>query len=125
MVNRILILASLFILSSCELFEDNSKRYSLKEIEELYHEIVMLSESIPCTNSAEWKFTPMGSKACGGPTSYISYHQSVETKFLKLVDQYTLLQQEYNRKNNVFSDCMLVVAPKTVTCEGGKPVLVN
>ena len=121
-MKRLFILFSILILSSCEVFEDNSKSYELEEIEELYNEIVALSESVSCTNSAEWKFTPMGSKACGGPVKYIAYHQSVEKKFLELVDQYTFQQQEYNRKNNVVSDCMLIVPPRGIVCEGSKPI---
>lgn len=103
---------------------EDIRKSDLSVLEVLEQEIVILSESVPCTNSSEWKFTPMGSKACGGPTRYIAYHQSVEKKFLELVDQYTFQQQEYNRKNNVVSDCMLVAPPRSVTCEGNKPILV-
>lgn len=114
----------IWLASACELLNDSSKSYELEEIDELYNEIAALSESVPCTNSSEWKFTPMGSKACGGPSKYIAYHQSVEKKFQELVDQYTFQQQEYNRKNNIVSDCMLVAPPRSVTCEGNKPILV-
>ena len=95
-----------------------------EKLEELEIQILTLSESIACTNSAEWRFTAMGSKACGGPTKYIAYHQSVEQDFLELVEEYTFQQDQYNRSNNVVSDCMLLVPPRTVTCEGNKPVLV-
>lgn len=124
-MNRFSILISLILLGSCEMFDGDSKTYQLEEIEELYNEIVALSESVPCTNSAEWKFTPMGSKACGGPTQYIAYHQSIETDFLDLVSQYTQLQAAYNEKYNIVSDCSLLVAPRNVICEGGKPVFIN
>lgn len=120
----LLTLSSIALLGSCELSETNSKTYQLEEIEELHNEIVALSESIPCTNSTEWTFTAMGSKACGGPTLYIAYHQSVAEEFLDLVNQYTKLQAKYNQKHNVISDCALLAAPKSITCEGGKPVLV-
>lgn len=120
----LLTLFSFVILSSCELSEDSSKTYQLEEIEELHTEIVALSVSIPCSNPSEWTFAPMGSKACGGPTLYIAYHKSVSEEFLDLVEQYTKLQAEYNQKHNVISDCALLVAPKSVTCEGGKSVLV-
>lgn len=112
-------------LSSCGIFSEDSRKFQLDEIEELQSEILALSESVPCTNSAEWKFTPMGSKACGGPSRYIAYHQSIEADFLELVRQYTQLQAEYNQKNNVVSDCLLIAPPKSVSCEGGKAILVN
>ena len=124
-MKRFAILLTLGFLSSCGLFDENSRKFQLDEIEELKNEILALSESVPCTNSIEWRLIPMGSKACGGPTSYIAYHQSVEEDFLDLVAQYTQLQAEYNQKNNVVSDCALIVAPRNVICEGGKPFLVN
>lgn len=124
-MNRFLILISLILMSSCEMIDGDSKSYRLEEIEELYDEIITLSESVPCTNSAEWKFTPMGSKACGGPTRYIAYHQSIEADFLDLVSQYTKLQAEYNEKYDIVSDCSLMVTPRNVICEGGKPILIS
>ncbi|MBA4302564.1 hypothetical protein SAMN03080617_02148 [Algoriphagus alkaliphilus] len=124
-MKRLVILIAVSFLSSCELFDDKSKTYELEEIQELYNEIVALSESVSCTNSAEWKLTPMGSKACGGPTRYIAYHQSVESRFLGLVTQYTELQAEYNKKNNIPSDCAVVVEPRGIVCENGKPVFIG
>ena len=108
---------------SCIDKEDPLSKYLL-DLDQLRSEIVALSESVSCTNSDEWKFTPMGTKTCGGPERYIAYHQSVEKRFLELVGQYTFQQGEYQRKNDVVSDCMQVVAPRTVSCEGGKAVLV-
>lgn len=122
-MKKFALLIAISFLSSCELFDDKAKTYELEEIQELYNEIVALSESVRCTNSAEWKITPMGSKACGGPTQYIAYHQSVEATFLDLVTQYTKLQAEYNKKHNIVSDCLLVAEPRGVVCESGKPVL--
>jgi len=108
---------------SCEDFDGN-QQFDLQQIGELEKEIIALSQSVPCTNSAEWKFTPMGSKACGGPMRYIAYHQSIESDFLELVEEYTFHQDQYNRTNNIVSDCMLILPPRAVTCEGNKPILV-
>jgi hypothetical protein len=115
----------LFLLTVSFSCEDSENIMTNQDLIELEREIIALSESVTCTNSAEWKFTPMGSKACGGPIRYIAFHQSVEKEFLALVDRFTVEQQAFNLKNNVVSDCMLIAAPRTVTCEGGKPVLVN
>lgn len=92
-------------------------------LDQLRSEIKALSESVACTNANQWKFAPMGSKACGGPESYIAYHQSVENSILPLIEQYTFNKAEYNSRNNIISDCLLVAAPRGVTCENGKPVL--
>lgn len=112
------------LITSCSLFGEEGKQYQLDEIEQLEQEIIALSESVPCTNSSEWEFIAMGSKACGGPTRYIAYHRSVAEDFLDLVNQFTRLQEEYNLRYNVVSDCMLIIPPKSVTCEGNRPVLV-
>lgn len=118
-----LIIPLLFILGSCQLFEADPKEYALSELDELYKKIVSISESKTCSNSSNWKFTAIGSKACGGPTGYIAYSTEIDEKeFLDLVAQYTKLQNEYNVKNEIFSDCMYIVSPSGVICENGKPV---
>ena len=75
---------------SCEDSDNLRVDYDLAELEK---EIIMLSESVSCTSSNEWKFTPMGSKACGGPIRYIAYHQSIDRKFLALVESFTQKQK--------------------------------
>ena len=114
----------LFLLTASFSCEDNENIITDQDLVELEREIIALSESVSCTNSSQWEFTAMGSKACGGPTRYIAYHRSISEDFLDLVSQFTALQSQYNQRNNVVSDCMLLVPPKSVTCEGGKPVLV-
>lgn len=116
-------LISLFVVS-CELATTDPILVTAEEVLTAQAEIVRLAESVPCTNASEWKFTPMGNKACGGPARYIAYHQSVEREFLDLVERFTPLQKAYNEENNVISDCLLVGPPRTVQCEGGKAILV-
>lgn len=121
MKNILWIGIAFFLLSfSCE--GENELATDLKVLED---QIVRLSESVSCTNSSEWKFTPMGAKPCGGPIRYIAYHQSVEKDFLELVNQYTEQQKQFNQKTGAMSDCALVSAPSSVTCEGGKAILIN
>ena len=116
-------LISLFVVS-CELATTEPILVTAEELLTAQAEIIRLAESVPCTNASEWKFTPMGNTACGGPARYIAYHQSVEREFLDLVNRFTAVQKAYNEKNNVLSDCLLVDPPKTIQCEGNKPVLV-
>ena len=116
-------LISLFVVS-CELSTTEPLVITAEELLSQQAEIIRLSESVPCTDASEWKFTPMGSKACGGPARYIAYHQSIERNFLDLVERFTALQKAYNEQNNVLSDCMLVGPPRTIQCEGNKAVLI-
>ncbi len=116
-------LISLFVVS-CELSTTEPLLITAEELLNYQTEIIQLSESVPCTNATKWKFTPMGSKACGGPSRYIAYHQSIEREFLNLVERFTALQKAYNEQNDVVSDCMLVGPPRTIQCEANKAILV-
>ena len=123
-MKRIAIFLISLLVVSCELATNEPIDIAAEELLKQQTEIIQLSESIPCTNASEWKTTRMGNKACGGPARYIAYHQSLEREFLDLVNRFTALQKEYNEKNNVLSDCLLVGPPRTIQCEGNKPVLV-
>lgn len=116
-------LISLMVVS-CELATNEPLIITAEELLASQAEIIRLSESVPCTNASEWKFTPMGSKACGGPARYLAYHQSVERELLDLVERFTTAQKAYNETNNVLSDCLLVGPPRTIQCEANKAVLV-
>jgi hypothetical protein len=92
------------------------------ELEQLYKDIEKSAQQFTCENAGDWKFTAIGSKACGGASSYIAYSVKIdESSFLKKVEQFTKLQADYNKKYGVFSDCSLVIQPKGVTCDNGKP----
>ncbi|MCM0041574.1 MAG: hypothetical protein NBV61_02290 [Algoriphagus sp.] len=116
-------LISLFIVS-CELSTTEPLVITAEELVTAQAEIIRLAESVPCTNASEWKFTPMGNKACGGPARYLAYHQSVERELLDLVERFTTAQKTYNETNNVLSDCLLVGPPRTIQCEANKAILV-
>ncbi len=124
-MNRFLFSALLFLMVGCQLFESDTKEYSLDELEELYAEIKSLASSQTCTNSSDWDFVALGSKPCGGPWEYIAYSNKIDVPdFLDKVKQYNQLQEEYNIEYNAYSDCMYVVAPNDVVCENGNPVFV-
>ncbi|GGG77381.1 hypothetical protein GCM10007415_06630 [Parapedobacter pyrenivorans] len=94
-------------------------------LEKLYQEIDSLAALHACEDRGEWRFTAIGEKACGGPAGYIAYAAESDTAaFLNKVATYTTFQRTYNKKWNVVSDCMFVVAPNRVVCEDGKPKLV-
>lgn len=123
-MKRIAIFLIALLVFSCELAINEPLLVSEEELINAQAEIIRLAESVPCTNASEWKFTPMGSKACGGPARYIAYHQSVERALLDLVERFTSLQKTYNETNNVLSDCLLVGPPRTIQCEANKAILV-
>jgi len=91
-------------------------------LDNLYKDIEKAANQFTCENAGEWKFTAIGSKACGGASGFIAYSIKIdESSFLKKVEQFTKLQADYNRKYGAYSDCSLVIQPKGVTCDSGKP----
>ena len=112
----------IFLSFGCESVDSENPVVYPSDMQEVYKEMVALSESETCSDSKEWLFTAYGSKACGGPIGYIAYSNKIDQNyFLGLVDRFTELQAEYNRKTGAVSDCALAVRPTRVTCENGKP----
>ncbi|MFI2743299.1 hypothetical protein ACG2LH_11200 [Zhouia sp. PK063] len=90
-----------------------------------YQEITEMAKSESCEDAANWKFTPIGAKACGGPTGFIAYSKKInEDDFLKKVATYTNNQKTYNKKWGIVSDCMAIKPPQDVSCTNGSAELV-
>jgi hypothetical protein len=121
-----LLFSAFLLLMSCNLStEEGGGDSSPIALDQLWTEINQLATSQNCTNANDWTFTPIGSKPCGGPMSYIAYSKKIdEKKFLELVNNYTALQADNNKRNGAISDCALVARPSGVICENNKAVLV-
>lgn len=66
------------------------------KLESLMTEIKGLSE-VKCEISEDWRFRPIGAKACGGPTGYIAYSSKIDTvAFIQKIDKYTADQKIFN-----------------------------
>jgi hypothetical protein len=117
---------SFFLVIGCNLSgNDGAGDASPIALDQLWTEINQLATSQNCTNAGDWTFTPVGSKPCGGPMTYIAYSRKIDEKrFLELVQRYTELQADYNKRNGAISDCALVARPSGVICENSKAVLV-
>ena len=95
------------------------------KVEELQTDILEIAQSIPCTDADDWKITPLGYKACGGPVSYIAYPRGIdESDFLQLVEVYRLSQKALIEKWGLFSTCEIPAVPKDVECANNQAVLV-
>jgi hypothetical protein len=107
--------------------DDTSQESENQNLTAMYNEIISTSmvNSTSCTNPAEWSFTPIGSKACGGPTGVIAYSLKINVPvFLKKVEDYTKTEQAYNKKWGIFSTCNVLLPPAKVDCVNGKPTLI-
>ena len=76
-----------------------------------------------CTDASEWRISPIGSKPCGGPSSYIAYPIKIENEILPKIKNVTQMQSAFNQKYGIISDCAVVPAPSGIRCENGKAVL--
>lgn len=97
-----------------------------KKLEKMYAEIQSMAETSTCNGDQELKYIAVGSKACGGPVGYLAYSSSINMlAFERSVAQYNQYQGNYNKKWNTVSDCAFLMPPKRITCENGKPKLVQ
>ena len=115
-----LLLLCLSIFSACS--KESSSSVNIEDLNELLTEIRELASSVSCEDASEWRFTALGAKACGGPSSYIAYSSKIDTiQFLNKVEDYTEKEKEFNIKTGAVSDCALVEKPFEVLCMNGKP----
>lgn len=116
-------LVCICFLFACQ--KEASQEEDIQEIQNLEARILGMTDGILCDQASDWTYTAFGSKACGGPASYIVYPNSINTtQFLGLVEQYKQMTSDYNQQWGIISDCALVGSPTHVDCKDGKPVLV-
>ena len=102
-----------------------TKEHEQFQMKELIAEIDSLVGTEPCTDAANWKFTAIGAKPCGGPSSYIAYPTKLEENIVPKVAQFTAMQSAFNTKYGLMSDCMMVMPPTGIKCEKGKATLIR
>lgn len=107
--------------------EESTQEEDQAKLEIMYKEIIDLSLAGTqyCTDSKDWDFTGIGSRACGGVQAYIVYSKKINTtQFLSKVEKYTELNTAYNKKWGVSSICSVEIPPKKIECVDGKPKMI-
>lgn len=106
-------------------FELSDQEIEHQTLMGLFATIQSLSESVSCTNEADWNFVAYGSQACGGSQGYIGYSNTIDTEaFLEKIQVYTAHEDTYNKKWNIVSPCSILAQPTGVACDEGKPALI-
>jgi hypothetical protein len=90
-------------------------------LRQLREEILTMTSNKSCkNNSGSCKAIAFGSKACGGPASFLIYNSGNvnEAQLKAKVKKYNTLQVDHNIKAGLISDCMLLIEP-AVSCING------
>lgn len=123
----IITLITLFLITIVSCSEEDlkgSKFDDEQELSKLRSELQKISDQVVCDNSADWRIVPIGAKPCGGANSFIAYSIKIDAvEFLKKVDNYNNKLKAFNIKWGIASDCAVIVGPKSITCENGRPKL--
>jgi hypothetical protein len=99
-----------------------------EKMKQLSADILDIIEDKSCneTTAGKCKAIAFGSKACGGPATFLIYNSGHvdESLLIEKVKAFNKLQVEYNKKAGIFSDCMVVGEP-VVGCVDGACAVVQ
>ncbi|WP_408098034.1 hypothetical protein ACJVC5_03670 [Peredibacter sp. HCB2-198] len=111
---KLLIALLPFVFISGVWAQDNQQR-DAEAIAQLIKVTKYLADSdLRCAKASDCKIIPIGSRACGGPSSYMitSQFNSNMAELEYLATQTEVKQAAYNRNYNVMSICTLVMPPE-------------
>jgi len=79
-----------------------------------------LARANGCPQSGQCRAAPVGAKECGGPRGYIVYCPlTTDTAALfRKLDEFKRADQEFSRKYQLLSDCMVVMEPGVELVDG-------
>lgn len=95
--------------------EQTRDRLAIDALAKTAHLLSMLD--LRCSETSDCMVLPMGTKACGGPTSYLvtsrmhRFLDEIEELSSKVTDK----EKEYNDRYRVGSDCS-IMSPPAVVC---------
>ncbi|MBT8317471.1 MAG: hypothetical protein HKP59_07585 [Lutibacter sp.] len=114
-------IAILAIVFSCSSNSETTQEDDLVALNNLKLEIELLIAEGTCTENESCDFIAFGSKACGGPKSYLVFNTSIDVELLnEIVSTYNEMEAEYNLKWGIISDCMFLLPPTNVECVDGQ-----
>ncbi|MDP3945387.1 MAG: hypothetical protein Q8Q51_05790 [Lutibacter sp.] len=111
----------LAIVFGCTNHTDSSQEEDLAELTAFREEIELLVDSGVCSENSDCNYIAFGSKACGGPKTYLVFSTSINVELLQQkVETYNALENSFNKKWGIISDCSVPTPPVNVTCIAGK-----
>jgi hypothetical protein len=84
-----------------------------ENIQKAHQQLKTLTADSQCDNSAQCKVVAVGSRACGGPSSYLVYSNKTanEQAVEQLSKKITSLESQFNAENSMVSICQHLMAP--------------
>ena len=94
---------------------DKNKAVSREAIQAAHTQLKTLTEDLSCDTSAQCKVLPLGSRACGGPSSYLvfSTKNNDSQKVEQAAKHITTLESQFNAQTGMVSICQHLTAPAT------------
>lgn len=124
-MKNLLSLALLATLALSACVKEGMPEQEYAELDQDFQELVALSGADACTDDTQWRIAAVGSKPCGGPSSYLPYSTAIDTTaFLQRVDAYTASEKRLNEKFGQTTDCTVETAPTGVNCVDGSAELI-
>lgn len=110
----------LFVLSSgCAGETQEAERQNLDKRKA---EIMNYVRSVPCGRGDDHvcKVAGIGAKPCGGPRDYVVFSSSIDTvRLFRMLTEYHQLEDAFNRRWGLYSDCSIPPPPDSVKCLHG------
>lgn len=116
------------VLAFLVIYGDDSGETSKQEaektvIDQLKIEIKQLADTSLCSDEYKCFYVGIGSKPCGGFWEYIVYSDSIDiVSFLADIEKLNALENTYNKKYMIQSDCFMAMPPSSMECVEGKCV---
>lgn len=90
------------------------------ELQQLETEALALAVPEGCQDVSQCRSAPVGSKACGGPRSYVVYcaTSTDEERLLRALDQLVKREDRFNRQCGAISTCEFLLPPTLELVEG-------
>jgi hypothetical protein len=119
---KLLFIFLVFLATDCGTSDDiDNQEIEKAKLESLNKEIKAIAIASQCSDEYTCFSIGFGSKPCGGHWEYLVYSNSIDVvDFLAKINAYNELEEMFNKKYNIMSDCMLVMAPSKTICENGK-----
>jgi hypothetical protein len=97
----------------------NLKNVSIDDIKAAKNQLNTLVADAQCDTTAQCKVSPVGSRACGGPSSYIVYSTKTvaEEEVTNLSKKITAFESNYNAQKDMMSTCQHLTTPSTQCVE--------